>query len=69
MVVPNITATLALFYRTDGILPVVDIVDAVAMRKTTAWESDEGWLQGCDGFSQIFAESILVSLVSIGREE
>ena len=65
VVMPDIVVTLPLPQVSDGGLPMVYVVDTVAMRCTSAREADEARLQISDSLSEILAQSVAATLVSI----
>ena len=69
MIVPDIEVGLTLPQFSDGSLPVVDIIDAVAMRGTSARESHEAGLQVGNGLCKILAKAVGVTFVGVLREK
>ena len=66
---PDIEIGLTVLQRPDGVLPVIDIVESLSVTHATTREAHEFRLQGRDGLSQVFAQSVLTMLESLLREE
>ena len=66
---PDIVVALPLPQVSDGGLPVVYVVDAIAMRGTSTGEADETGLQVCNGLGKILAQTVAVTLVCVLGEE
>ena len=69
VVVPDVFVGFALPERTDGLVPAVDIVESLAVAHATAGETHELGMQGGDGLSQVFAQSVLAPFKRRLREE
>ena len=69
MISPQIAQRLAGLQRTDGALPVVDVVNAVAMGHTAAGETHKTRMQVGQRLGQVGTKSVLTSLERLLREE
>ena len=69
MIVPDIEVRLAFPQVSYGSLPMVDIVDTVAVRGTSARKTYEARLQVGNGLGKVLAKAVGVTLVSVLREK
>ena len=69
VVVPDVEVGLAVLQRSHGVVPVVDVVDAVAVAHAAARETDEFRLQVGDGLCQVFAQTVFTAFEGVLREE
>ena len=69
MVAPEIAQRLARLKRTDGALPVVDVVDTVAVGHAAAGKAHETRMEVGERLRQIGAEAVAAPLEGIAREE
>ena len=69
MVVPDVEVAFALFQRTNGVLPLVDVVDAIAVGEATTWETHELGFEVGDGLRQVGTQAVLPSSESfLGKQ-
>ena len=69
MIVPDVVVWLTLPEVTYGSLPVIDIIDAVAVSGTSARETHEARLQVGDSLCKVLAKAVGASLICILWEE
>ena len=66
---PEVTKRLARLKRTDGALPVVDVVDTVAVGHAAAGKAHEARMEVGERLRQVGAEAVAAPLEGVAREE
>ena len=69
MIIPDVALRLAGLERADGLFPVIDIVQSVAMGGTPAGEAHELGLHVGQGLCQVRPHAVLAALECVLREE
>ncbi len=69
MVAPEVTQRLALMEFADGALPVVDVVDAVAMRHASTGEAHEARMEVGKRLGEVGTQSVAATVEGGAREE